>query len=87
MKVQIIGARRMDFATEKGQVTGIKLYITGKNPNVIGHIADSVWITPESTVYPVACSLDLSKGPVNAELVYEQFVGVKKPVLTELKVG
>lgn len=48
MKVQIIGTRRMDFATDKGQVTGIKLYITGKNPNVIGQIADSVWITPEA---------------------------------------
>lgn len=87
MKVQIVGLRKMDFSTDKGQVTGVKLYILGDNPNVIGRIADSVWITPESQVYPTACSLDLSKGAINAELIYEQFVGVKKPVLTSIKVS
>ncbi len=88
MKVQVVGMRRMQFdSKDGGEVNGVKLYIVGRNPDVTGLIADSVWVDVKSTVFPVACNINLANGPVDADFVYEQYPGVRKPLLTAINIA
>lgn len=88
MKVQIVGLRRMQFnSKDGGEVNGVKLYIVGRNPDVTGLIADNIWIDVKNPVFATACNINLSNGPVDADLVYEQYPGVRKPLLTAINVA
>ena len=87
MRCFLVGKQDVDF----NDVKGFKLFMRGEPPYVDGYITNSVWLPSESPLYSIVASLHFTddKGnrrAIEADLIYDVYLGSKKPVLADIKV-
>ena len=88
MKASATGYRDVSFTPEgeSREKRGINLYFTANSPDVVGQLADRVWIDEATSL--ILCdrvrAMDFSK-PFPVELVYDYVPGRKRPALLDVK--
>lgn len=87
MRCLLLGKQDIDF----DGVTGFKLFIRGDSPYVDGYVTNALWISADSPLYSKVSNFHFTddKGNrkcIEADLVYDVYLGSKKPVLTDINI-
>lgn len=86
MKCYVLGKQEVSF----NDVRGIKLYLKSEAPYVEGYKTGDLWIGADSEFYDLVLGLKLTdeKGnrrEVLVDMVYDYYLGAKKPSLVAMK--